>query len=135
MPYRVRVIKDEDFDRAVRMMMRKVEEGEDYAVYEGEGDIWLSQETLSMDEERFIKFYKKMRVQNGKKELKFDQIHLSPLRRRAVAVRLSRAEYLLLKNIAPEGETLTEFIRSIILETLRNYVYEKQYKKEMQNQP
>lgn len=125
MPYKILVIKDKLFEQIFQLKLKKVSEGSKYVIFECTDDIWISPEVMGINQKQFLEFYKRLRIYGGRKKLEHGQIHLYPKRKRVLSVRLHDAEYEHLKQIAPIGERPSCFIRSLLLDVLRDYVYEK----------
>lgn len=125
MTYKIIVVKDKRFEQAFQFALKKVGENNKCLIFECEGDLWMSPEVLGMSQRQFLEFYKRLRVIDGRKKLEHGQIHLYPVRRHVLSVRLHSAEYLYLKKIVPDGETPSTFVRSLLLDKLREYVYNK----------
>jgi len=125
MPYKIKVLKDKRVEQAFQHCFKKVGESRDFVVYESEGDVWISPETLGATTEQFLEFYKTLKIHGGRKELKHGQIHIAPARKIVLPVRLSDGEFALLKNNAGD-EPLAQYARSIVLQFLQDYLYQKE---------
>jgi len=125
MPYKIKMSKDKRLEQAFQHHFKKIGEGRDFAIYECDGDIWISPQTLGATPEHFLEFYKALKVYGGRKELQYGQIHIAPSRKIVLSARLSDGEFTLLKNNAGD-EPLSQYTRSIILPFLQDYLYQKE---------
>lgn len=115
----IKVVKDKRFETAFQFHLKKISEGKDYAIYKCSGDLWISPGALSLNREEFLKFYRRIRVEDGTKRLINGQICIRPVRRRVLTVRLSENEYALLKRVLEEP--ISEHARSIVINEIREY--------------
>jgi len=116
---RIKVVKDKRLESVFQLHLKKISEENGYVIYECSGDLWISPGSLMMSREEFLKFYRRIKVEDGVKRLINGQIHISPIRRRVLTVRLSDGEYALLKRALEKP--ISEHARNIVINEIREY--------------
>jgi len=133
-PYFVKAPKEERFDKFLSYFLKKVGEGEDYAIYMGIDDLPVSLSIFKhygIDKAEVPGFYRAIRVEGGYKRLDMegDLFLIAPSRRKIFTVRLSPDEYNLLVEDAKEmGRTPSDWARELVMKLVREYLAQEKWK-------